>query len=266
MAHASYEAALAFVLHHEGGFADNPADPGGATQFGITRATLAAWRGRPVSRDDVRTLSPAEAGAIYRARYWQAIDGDNLPAGIDLIVFDAAVNSGPGRALRWLQDALEVPADGILGPVSRAALARSDGTAVIRAFTRQRQAFVEALPTFRTFGRGWSRRIRAAEKAGLALAVNPARDTAPLPPPAAQANPETTMILPTLIAGKSLLASRTLWANAIGLIALVLSWFGFETSGIDSGGLADAMLQAIAGLGFVASTVFRVLATRRLVA
>ncbi len=103
MAAANFERALSLVLKHEGGFADHPADPGGATMMGITQATLAEWRGRPVTKDEVRALSRVEAGAIYRARYWDAVKGDDLPSGLDLAAFDYAVNSGPARAVRTIQ-------------------------------------------------------------------------------------------------------------------------------------------------------------------
>lgn len=88
MAAANFERALALVLQHEGGFSDHPSDPGGATMMGITQATLGAWRGQPVTRADIRALSREEARAIYRIRYWNAVAGDELPAGLDLAAFD----------------------------------------------------------------------------------------------------------------------------------------------------------------------------------
>ncbi len=97
MASATFERALDLVLSFEGGFVHDPRDPGGATNLGVTQATLARACGRPVSIDEVRALTRAEAGAIYRRLYWTAIRGDALPAGLDLAVFDCAVNSGPAR-------------------------------------------------------------------------------------------------------------------------------------------------------------------------
>ena len=105
---ARFARCVAEVLKHEGGFVNHPRDPGGATNRGITHITLADWRGGPVTAEDVRTMSEAEAREIYRSKYWNAIQGDNLPAGVDLAVFDLAVNSGVGRAARMLQQQLGV--------------------------------------------------------------------------------------------------------------------------------------------------------------
>src|SRR4051794_6510465 len=112
MARANFDACLAFVLEEEGGYSDMPGDPGGATNMGIARATLAAWRGAPVSKDDVLSLERDEAVAIYKTLYWNAVGGDDLPPGLDLALFDDAVNSGPRQASRDLQRALGVAVDG----------------------------------------------------------------------------------------------------------------------------------------------------------
>ena len=96
-------ACLAFVLAQEGGYVDNPNDPGGATNLGITQATLAHWRGHKVTPNDVKALQPAEAGNIYEADYWRPAWCDKLPGGIDLAVFDTAVNMGPGTAVAMLK-------------------------------------------------------------------------------------------------------------------------------------------------------------------
>ena len=116
-----FEHAVGLVLQHEGGFVQHPSDPGGATKFGITRETLARARGRPVSVDDVRRPDARRRPSpIYRRLYWDAVRADELPPGLDLAVFDLAVNSGPSRAVRMLQAVLGVEADGIVGPVTLA--------------------------------------------------------------------------------------------------------------------------------------------------
>ena len=112
MARSNVSAALTHVLAQEGGYVDHPADPGGATNKGITIQTLAQWRGHAVTKDDVRNLSIKEAGEMYHARYWQAVHADDLPAGLDLAMFDYAVNSGPARAIKTLQQALGLTPDG----------------------------------------------------------------------------------------------------------------------------------------------------------
>ena len=252
MARENLAAALALILRHEGGYADHPLDPGGATNRGITRATLARHRGRPVSKAEVLALSEDEAAAIYRASYWNAIRADDLPSGIDLLVFDAAVNSGPARALRWLQDSLGLPATGLANAATLAAAHRADPRALIETFSRQRLSFLSRLSTWASFGRGWRLRVAQTRTAALALA-------GPGSIPSGR-HKETMPVTDT----KSLLSSRTVWANLVGLAAVLLSIFGFDTSTVDSASLADAIAQAVAGISFVASTVFRVTATKRL--
>ena len=116
----SFDHALHHVLKFEGGYVNHPLDPGGATNLGITRATLARFRGRRVSKSDVRALTLEEAGQIYRAQYWDACHCSNLPPGLDLAVFDCAVNQGVRRARKILQRALGVKADGLIGSVTLA--------------------------------------------------------------------------------------------------------------------------------------------------
>jgi lysozyme family protein len=163
-----FAACLTEVLKHEGGYADHPADPGGATNMGITHTTLAAWRGKPVTRQDVRALTRDEAAAIYRARYWDVIRGDDLPRGVDLCVFDFAVNSGPARAARSLQAALGVEMDGTIGPLTLAAAAKREPRALISDLCARRLAFLRSLSTYSVFGRGWERRVSEIEAAALA--------------------------------------------------------------------------------------------------
>jgi lysozyme family protein len=239
----------------EGGYVDHPDDPGGPTRHGITLRTLTRARGRPVSPDEVRALGRAEAEAIYRTWYWDAIRGDDLPAGIDLAVFDAAVNAGPPRAARLLQEVLGLPADGTVGPVTLAACRDADAAALIRALGRARLDFLRRLRTWPVFGRGWRRRVRAVERRALALARGPA--ASPFPPSTKG---------PFMFDSKSILASRTVWANLVGLAAVALGTFGLDTSGLDAAAFADAAVQLIAAGSFIASTVFRIVATKQLLA
>src|SRR6185312_13596846 len=117
---ARFVTCLDAVLRQEGGFADNPLDPGGATNLGITRATLARWRRVSpwwkLPASEVKALARPEAAAIYRALYWDRCNADRLPAGVDLAVFDFAVNSGPDRAVTMLQQEVGAVPDGLIGP------------------------------------------------------------------------------------------------------------------------------------------------------
>lgn len=252
MASESFRPALSCVLAQEGGYSDHPDDPGGATMMGITQATLATWRGAPVTKADVRALTRDEAAALYRARYWNAVRGDDLPAGLDLAVFDFAVNSGASRAVRALQRTLGVSVDGVVGPETLAAANARAPSESIRTLCAARLAFLERLSTFPVFARGWMRRIHAVESAAQKLAM-------PFP-----VSPQPEKEKPDMDMAKTIFSSRTVWANAIGMGALALSWLGFDTSSVDKSALTDNLLQAIAALSFVASTLFRVIATKRL--
>ncbi len=168
-----FQACLAEVLRHEGGYADHPSDPGGATNMGITIGTLSDWIGRPASKQDVRDLTQADAAGIYRAKYWQPIRGDALPPGVDLAVFDLAVNSGVGRAVKMLQGVLGVAQDGTIGPVTLAAVAKAPGQAtVIIDLCAARMRFLRSLKTWPTFGKGWTRRVEEVEAAAMKAAAS----------------------------------------------------------------------------------------------
>ena len=125
---AEFAKVLPFTLQAEGGFCDDPLDPGGATNWGITLGTLSGWRGHTCSVADIRELRATEAGAIYQAHYWAAVDGETLPGGLDLLVFDFGVNAGPETSVRLLQRMVGVTADGIMGPQTAARCACSVAT------------------------------------------------------------------------------------------------------------------------------------------
>jgi lysozyme family protein len=170
MAKGNFTKCLAVVLKHEGGFVNNRRDPGGATKYGITRRVLRRWRGTPVSVADVRRLRKREAAGIYRWWYWRPVWGDDLPAGVDLVVFDYAVNSGWKRAVKALQRSAGARADGYVGPKTLAAVRRAGAKRVIRRLSARRLGWLHRLRTWRWFGRGWSRRVRDTEIAALKMA------------------------------------------------------------------------------------------------
>lgn len=153
-----------WLFASEGGYVDHPADPGGATNHGITHKTLARWRGVSpwwrLPKAEVKNLSLAEAAQIMKANYWDVVHGDKLPAGLDYAVFDYAVNSGPGRAVKDLQRVLGgIKVDGLVGVETLAAIEGKSVVKLIAALCEARYAFVKGLSTFPTFGRGWTRRI-----------------------------------------------------------------------------------------------------------
>lgn len=168
---ANFEACLAEILKHEGGWADHPKDPGGATMKGVTIGTFERYKKRKVTKDELRNISDFDLQLIYRKEYWDAVRGDDLPAGLDLVAFDGAVNSGPNRGAKWLQAALGVTADGKIGPATLAAARNADADETIRSACAIRLHFLRGLSTWPTFGRGWQRRVTEVEAAALRMAA-----------------------------------------------------------------------------------------------
>lgn len=156
---ANFPTALTALLRHEGGFVNNPADPGGLTNLGVTKAVWEEWVRHPVSEKDMRGLTPAAVLPLYKRRYWDRVNGDLLPTGIDYIVFDAAVNSGPGRAVKWLQETLKVPQTGVVDEATRKALSGADPKQLIGTYNAARLLFLQKLSTWKVFGNGWARRV-----------------------------------------------------------------------------------------------------------
>jgi lysozyme family protein len=168
-AQTPFDRALAAVLIHEGGYSNNPRDPGGATNKGITQRVYDDWRrGQGAQPRSVQMIADAEVAAIYKQNYWDKVRGDDLPAGVGYAVFDFAVNSGVSRAAKFLQAAVGVAQDGVIGPATVAAAAAAPRTA-IEMLMDARLAFLRGLETFDTFGRGWTTRCADVRCAALEM-------------------------------------------------------------------------------------------------
>lgn len=152
-----------FVLASEGGYVDHPKDPGGATNMGITFAVLQAWRKRKITKADVKALTKAEALEIYKANYWDVMQCSRLPLGLDYMVMDYGVNSGPGRSIKDLQRVVGAGDDGVIGAKTLALIdsfIKSKGiAALLQAYAEARWTFMKGLSTFKTFGNGWETRV-----------------------------------------------------------------------------------------------------------
>jgi len=155
----NFEKSLDIILTHEGGFVNHPKDPGGATNKGITLITLTKWYGRYTDIDQLKNISDVTVYNIYKTNYWNKINGDNLPIGIDLMIFDFAVNSGYKRASKYAQLLLpNCRPDGIIGPNTLKKINEVNTVEFVEEYYNLRQRFYESLSTFEYFGRGWSRR------------------------------------------------------------------------------------------------------------
>lgn len=145
------EEALKHLLGNEGGYSNNPADPGGETMYGVTVRVARSYG----YMGEMRNLPLATAIDIYRSNYWAPIKADQLPDELRFHVFDAAVNSGPAQAVKWLQRAAGVVEDGVIGPMTISAA----GKVSFAKYNAIRLRFMTDLSTWATFGRGWARRI-----------------------------------------------------------------------------------------------------------
>jgi lysozyme family protein len=170
---ANFAACFNVTIQLEGWhqFSDDRFDPGGATYSGVTQAVYSAWcrkNGRPIQ--SVRRMTDDDCRAIYRVQYWDHVRGDDLPAGVDAMLFDDAVNSGPVEAVRILQQALSVPIDGMFGlRTFDALLAVKDRAALINQLAALRLSFWRRLRTWWRFGRGWTRRDHIVDVAALKM-------------------------------------------------------------------------------------------------
>ena len=165
----NFEECLALVLKHEGGFVNNPQDPGGMTNLGVTKVTYEGYVNRHVDEAEMRSLTPDLVAPLYKKMYWDRIKGDDLPVGVDYCLFDLAVNSGVGKAGKLLQMALDLPADGIIGPMTLRALEGRDPEEIVEQICQERLAVLKSLKLWGVFGKGWGRRVAEVEQHATAM-------------------------------------------------------------------------------------------------
>ncbi len=183
MAAQDWTASIAFTLAAEGGFVDDPNDPGGATNWGITLATLQHWRGPSVrvTVDDLRALTQEGATPIYRSLFWRVVDAGALPAGVDLMVFDMGVNAGPETSAQMLQRAVGATADGDVGPITLLAVKGADAAGLITSLSAAQLAYYQSCTGWPNFGEGWTNRLN--DRTAHARAMLTGAEPPPLPKP-----------------------------------------------------------------------------------
>jgi len=159
----NFEACLKKLLAHEGGYVNHPSDPGGMTNLGVTARVWEEWSHHPATEEIMRNLTAQDVAPLYKRKYWDAVQADLLPDGVDHLVFDTAVNMGVGRAVKFLQQAVGTNPDGALGPVTLSAAVARDPKALIASYCDMREAFYKSLATYPTFGKGWMNRVAAVE-------------------------------------------------------------------------------------------------------
>ena len=162
----NWEKSLEVILHHEGGYVNHPKDPGGETNMCVTKRVYEDFGGTK----DMKELTKEDVEPIYKKNYWDRVKGDDLPEGLDLMIFDFAVNAGTGRAAKFIQRLVNTTVDGGIGPNTLGKIKEYVVTygieETITSYALMRQNYYESLSTFDTFGRGWTRRVsEVTEKA-----------------------------------------------------------------------------------------------------
>lgn len=147
----TFDEAFLRLIGHEGGYVNDPRDPGGETKFGISK--------RSYPTEDIKGLSLERAKSIYRRDFWQAAGCEAVPEAVRFDLFDAAVNSGVKQAVKFLQLAAHIPADGVFGAQTRLAVNSLDGLRLVARFNGHRLDYMNNLATWPSFGRGWAQRI-----------------------------------------------------------------------------------------------------------
>ena len=150
----NFDKCLEMLLHHEGGYVWHEEDPGGETNLGVTKKVYQDWGGTKEMID----LTVEDVAPIYKKNYWDRCKCDELSSGLDWAVFDWAVNSGTRRVSKALQKACGAERDGVIGNKTLALANGQDVKYMIEEIGVIRQSFYESLRTFKTFGRGWTRR------------------------------------------------------------------------------------------------------------
>lgn len=155
--------AFKIMLASEGGYVNHPSDPGGMTNLGVTKRVWEEWVGRESNEKEMRSLTPEMVEPLYKRKFWDACKCDDLPSGIDYLVFDFAVNAGVGRSAKILQTAVGVTPDGGIGPMTLAAVNAIPEAELIEKFSQAKEDFYRSLNTFETFGKGWLNRVAAVK-------------------------------------------------------------------------------------------------------
>jgi lysozyme family protein len=155
------------LMEREGGFSNDPRDPGGMTNLGVTKKSWEKWVKHPVDEAEMRSLTHEKVKPFYKANYWDLIKGDELPSGIDYLTFDFAVNAGIGTSSKLLQRAVGVPDDGAIGAKTLEAVAKHDPKALLTEFSSRKAKYYEQIvlnhPEQQTFLKGWNNRIAAVQ-------------------------------------------------------------------------------------------------------
>lgn len=173
----NFPKALDNVLKAEGGFTDDQRDPGnhlpdgreGCTMMGVTQAAWETYVGHPVSKAYMKALTKEQVGEFYKKKYWNPIQADALPTGIDFLAFSFAINSGVGSSAKRIQECVGATPDGVIGPRTLQFISSHDPKELIEKFSQAKENFYRSLKTFPTFGKGWLNRVESEKAIALTM-------------------------------------------------------------------------------------------------
>ena len=168
----NFKECLAIVLKSEGGFVNHPDDPGGMTNLGVTKRVWQEYTGHEADEKEMRSLTPEKVAPLYEQRYWRPTYCEVLPRGLDLLVYSMAVNGGPGRAVKLLQQSIGCIPDGVVGPRTMELIKSSNVAELIAKYSDTRRSYYRSLKTFPVFGKGWLNRVDHEEAQALNMAKN----------------------------------------------------------------------------------------------
>jgi len=167
-----FEEALRYTLAEEGGYVNHPKDPGGVTNLGVTKRALEDWKGGTISNDEMRSLTPEKVAPFYRQQYWDKCRCEDLPPGVDFLVFDTAVNMGPGVAAKLLQEAVGAKVDGVIGPLTVANSKAAMHYAVVMQMSFLRALRYMKTKNIETFGNGWAVRLKRVQDVAAKASIH----------------------------------------------------------------------------------------------
>jgi lysozyme family protein len=165
----SFKECLNIVLKSEGGWVNNPNDPGGETNLGVTKRVWEEYVGHPV--ESLKKLTKEDVAPLYELKYWRPCYGEVLPRGLDLLSFSMGVNAGPGRSVKLLQQSIGCVPDGVIGPKTRELISASNSATLIAKFSEARRDYYRSLNK-PMFEKGWLSRCDKEEQEGLNMAKN----------------------------------------------------------------------------------------------
>lgn len=213
----NFNRAVVATLKYEGGYVNDPQDPGGATNKGITIATFRRYIKPTGTIADLKALTTEQAKIVYKRQYWDAVLGSELPDGLDFAVFDFGVNSGPDRAIKYLQRIVGAAQDGKIGPATLKAVRSVPHAKIINDYQDARLAFLKGLKTWGRFGKGWGRRVQEVRSLALSMAANPSTAYTPKPSvPELLKEEAAKPVIPAPVAKPSI------WALVFAFIARLL--------------------------------------------